>query len=241
MLTKRTGAIYNAAGYHRFKQQFQAHAVTDDGIEPIPLGGLDKDVPPKFVGYVEDGATALMIMRNGQDKQAHKKGQVLGTVFEDKEGRYDIVSAPLLTAEGRPVAIPVVGEKTTYHWFDKSLEKEYNVVVAQLPGNPSRVLIQAASKDWQKIVFSTSGNSTLPSLYLYDRSADKPRLVLMSESYRGADIPQLTEPQPITYTARDGLSIPGYLSLPKGVEAKISPPSYFLIVIQIDSTPGFSF
>ena len=225
---QRTGAIYNAAGYHRFKQQFQAHAVTDDGIVPIPLGGLDKDVPPKFVGYIKDGDSALMIMRNGRDKQAlfevsTKQGQVLGTVFEDKEGRYGIVSAPLLTAEGRPVAIPVVGEKTTYHWFDKSLEKEYNVVVAQLPGNPSRVLIQAASKDWQKIVFSTSGNSTLLSSFLYDRSADKPRLVLMSESYRGADIPQLTEPKPISYTARDGLSIPGYLSLPKGVEAKNLP------------------
>ena len=127
---QRTGAIYNAAGYHRFKQQFQAHAVTDDGIVPIPLGGSDKDVPPKFVGYIKDGDSALMIMRNGRDKQAlfevsTKQGHILGTVFEDKEGRYDIVSAPLLTAEGRPVAIPVVGEKTIYHWFDKSLEKEY--------------------------------------------------------------------------------------------------------------------
>ena len=45
----------------------------------------------------------------------------------------------------------------------------------------------------------------------------------MSESYRGADIPQLTKPKPIIYTARDGLSIPGYLSLPKGVEAKNLP------------------
>ena len=44
-------------------------------------------------------------------------------MFEDKEGRYDIVSAPVLTAEGRHVAIPVVGEKTTYHRFDKSLKK----------------------------------------------------------------------------------------------------------------------
>ena len=225
---QRTGAIYNAAGYHRFKQQFQAHAVTDDGIVPIPLGGSDKDVPPKFVGYIKDGDSALMIMRNGRDKQAlfevsTKQGHILGTVFEDKEGRYDIVSAPLLTAEGRPVAIPVVGERTIYHWFDKSLEKEYKAVVEQLPGNPSRVLIQAASKDWQKIVFSTSGNSTLPSLYLYDRSPGNPRLVLMSESYRGADLDQLTEPQPIAYSARDGLSIPGYLSLPKGVEAKNLP------------------
>lgn len=225
---QRTGAIYNAAGYHRLKQQFRAYAVTVDGTVPIPLGGLDKDVPPKFVGYIEDGDSALMIMRNGRDKQAlykvsTKQGQVLGTVFEDKEDRYDVVSAPLLTFDGRPVAIPVVGEKTTYHWFDKSLEKEYNAVVAQLPGKPSQVLLRAASRDWQKIVFSTSGNRTLPSMYLYDRSADKPRLVLMSESYRGADMPQLTEPQPISYTARDGLSIPGYLSLPKGVEAKNLP------------------
>ena len=218
---------------------------------PIPLGGLDKDVPPKFVGYVEDGATALMIMRNGQDKQSlyevsTKQGQVLGTVFEDKEGRYDIVSAPLLTAEGRPVAIPVVGEKTTYHWFDASLEKEYNVVVAQLPGNPSRVLIQAASKDWQKIVFSTSGNSTLPSLYLYDRSADKPIGVDVRKlpwcRYTSADKAEAD------YVYRSRRSVHTRLSefAERVLRRKISPPSYFLmgvhtLVIQIDSTPGFSF
>ncbi|NCF33222.1 MAG: alpha/beta fold hydrolase [Proteobacteria bacterium] len=222
------GVIRNAAGYHRQKQQFRAHAVTDDGLKPIPLKGLDNDVPPQFVGYIKDGASALMIMRNGLDKQAlyevsTSDGRVLDTIFADAEDRFDVTDAPAVNRVGQPVFIPLYRERGMYHWFDKTLEQEYLALKAQLPGSPGRVRIVSASRDWQSIVISTSGNGTLPKLYLYDRRSEKPRLVMLSESYRDAKSEWLSDPQPVTYTARDGLSIPAYLTLPTGVPTKNLP------------------
>jgi len=54
------------------------------------------------------------------------------------------------------------------------------------------------------------------TVYLYDRAAGK-----VEELYRvrpEIDPAHMAQMQPIRYTARDGLEIPGYLSLPNGVE-----------------------
>ena len=222
------GTIRNAAGHDFHKQRFAAYAVSDQGLEAIGLGQLTDGAPPQFVGYRNGGASVLVLMRNGLDKQAlyevdSSNGAVLKTVFLDSGGGYDVMSAPVVDRIGNPVLIPVVKERTTYHWFDKSLEQEYQFIKAQLPGRPTRVRIVTASRDWQSIVISTSGNGTLPRLYLYDRRSEKPRLVILSESYRGAKSEWLSDPQPVNYTARDGLSIPAYLTLPTGVPAKNLP------------------
>ena len=228
----QNGVIRNATGYHRGKKQFRAHAVKAKGLVPISLGSTDADVPPKFVGYLNNGASGLMIMRNGRDKQAlvevgTQDGKVLRTIFEDKEGRYDVTAAPFVTPDGRPVVVTLYGEQATHHWFDKAIEKEYQTIVGQLPGAPSRVSIRAASRDGQKFIISTSGNRTLPRLYLYDRSLEQPSLSLLFESYRDALPEWIADPQPISYVARDGLNIPGYLTLPNDVAAKNLPTVVF--------------
>ena len=226
------GVIRNAAGYHRGKRQFRAHAVTAKGLVPLPFGGLDTDVAPRFAGYMNDGASALVLMRNGRDKQAllevgTQDGKVLRTIFEDLEDRYDVTSGPIVTPDGQLVAIQLSGEHATYHWFDKTLAKEYQTLVGQLPGSPNRVSIRTASRDWQKLIISASGNRTLPRLYLYDRSLDQPSLSLLFESYRDAQPEWIADPQAISYPARDGLTIPGYLTLPNDVAAKNLPTVVF--------------
>ncbi|HRF81609.1 MAG TPA: S9 family peptidase [Flavobacteriales bacterium] len=67
-----------------------------------------------------------------------------------------------------------------------------------------------------------AGNDRMPGkYYFYDQAADK--LTEMATLYPWLNAEHLAEMKPISYTSRDGLTIHGYLTLPKGREAKNLP------------------
>src|SRR4030095_9277516 len=67
--------------------------------------------------------------------------------------------------------------------------------------------------------------TTVPTYYLYDAAAKK--LVRFGTGY--PEIPQgsVVERRPVTYTARDGMTIPAYLAVPHGGDAKPLPTVIF--------------
>jgi dipeptidyl aminopeptidase/acylaminoacyl peptidase len=73
--------------------------------------------------------------------------------------------------------------------------------------------------DGQKLLFSVMGDRDPGSFYLYDRRTGKADLLL-------ANMPQIepddmAERRPVTYQARDGLPITGFLTLPKARAQKL--------------------
>lgn len=60
-------------------------------------------------------------------------------------------------------------------------------------------------------MLATEGNGTRPRIYLYDRN-DPDGLTLLSEAH--PDLERIVEPTAVTYPARDGLTIPAYLTVP---------------------------
>ena len=68
---------------------------------------------------------------------------------------------------------------------------------------------------------AASNDRTPGTRYVYDVKADKlTKLAEINPALAEAD---MAEVKPISYTARDGLTIRGYLTLPKGVPAKNLP------------------
>lgn len=67
-----------------------------------------------------------------------------------------------------------------------------------------------------------AGNDKMPGVYYYyDAAADK--VEKLATPYEWLDEKQMAEMKPISYQSRDGLTIHGYLTVPKGMEAKNLP------------------
>lgn len=104
-------------------------------------------------------------------------------------------------------------------WFDEVFKKQQRMLDKALPGQEA--WIQSYSRDRNRmIVFSTS--STDPgSYYLYDTASKQMgRIAGINDKINPEQLPTT---QYVRYTARDGLSIPAYLTLPIGREPKNLP------------------
>ena len=103
--------------------------------------------------------------------------------------------------------------------FDADTTALYTRLEKKLPGYD--LTIDAADKAEDKLVVRARNDRTRGSSWLYDRRADK--LTKLADAAPWLDEKQLAEMKPISYKARDGLTIQGYLVLPKGVEPKGLP------------------
>ncbi len=81
--------------------------------------------------------------------------------------------------------------------------------------------IQSASKDKKKYIVRVSSPTDPGTFYLLDLDANK--IEMLSFNYQKVDVSKLSEMQQISYIARDGLEINGYLSFPAGSNGKNLP------------------
>jgi len=104
-------------------------------------------------------------------------------------------------------------------FFDHETEDAYKYLQQQLPGfDVARV---GRDKEENKFIVVLTGDRTLGSYYLYDIKAKDIRKLADLGPWLHAD--QLAGMKPIEYQSRDGLTIHGYLTLPKGRDPKNLP------------------
>ncbi len=141
--------------------------------------------------------------------------QTVETVYEHPE--WDLESATL--REGKPYAAFYTADRDEVHWFDPAAAKQYRALRKAL-GDVEVWVVSRAENGSRMLVYA--GNESDPGvLYLFDPAAGKLDEVAQ---YRPAlDIRLLAAPRPIRYTARDGTVIRGYLTLPRGREARGLP------------------
>ena len=110
-------------------------------------------------------------------------------------------------------------EKTRRYFKDKTLEADYKWLQSKLPGR--EIGLGSHTRDEQLWLISATGDTEPGSTYLFDRKAKKLTLqyVIREKLPRGS----LSSMQPIRYKSSDGLEIPAYLTLPKGLSPKRLP------------------
>jgi len=158
----------------------------------------------------------------GRDKQAIVKYDPANA--KELEALYshpEVDVSSLLRSKKRKVLTGVLyrTDKRHYHFFDderKQLQKELQ---EKLPGY--EVVVTSMSKDETKILVRTFSDKTRGAYYFYDLNSKDFRKLVDVSPWLNED--QMAEMQPIKYESRDGLTINGYLTLPKGVEAKNLP------------------
>ena len=100
------------------------------------------------------------------------------------------------------------------------MEKLSNALVNALPGE-TPISIVDSSVDEKKLLIRASSDVEPGKYYLFDKSAGTLNELMDARSNLVGK--PLATMKPITYTARDGVKVPGYMSIPAGSDGKNMP------------------
>ena len=109
----------------------------------------------------------------------------------------------------------------TYAFIDNDAEmtKRLKSLINALPGEQIQLL--STTQDGSKSVIFAASDINPGSYYLYDDSEKK--LQFLFSAMEGIDRKYMAATKPISFKARDGLTIHGYLTVPENQEAKNLP------------------
>jgi dipeptidyl aminopeptidase/acylaminoacyl peptidase len=110
-------------------------------------------------------------------------------------------------------------EKNHNVYLDETTKALYTKLESKLPGY--QIVVTSHDRNEDLFIVRNYNDRTVGSIYLYDLKADK--LSKVSDILPWLKENELTEMKPITFTSRDGMTIHGYLTLPKGSSGKNLP------------------
>jgi dipeptidyl aminopeptidase/acylaminoacyl peptidase len=115
--------------------------------------------------------------------------------------------------------VTYIVDKRHYHFFDDDRRQLQEGLEARLPGY--EVAVVSMSKDERKVLVRTYSDRSLGSYYYFNRDTNDFKKLVDISPWLNED--ELAVMKPISYKSRDGLTIHGYLTLPKGLKAKNLP------------------
>ncbi len=116
-----------------------------------------------------------------------------------------------------------VDDKIRIYWKDKSFEADYKLLQKKL--SDKQIGFASHTEDERLWLISASSDTEPGETYLFDRKTKQ--LTLQYRIRERLNRQYLASMQPIRYKSSDGVEIPAYLTLPKGVEAKNLPMMVF--------------
>jgi len=140
-------------------------------------------------------------------------------VESDPEGRVDLGGVESSDIDQHIFFTAYQDDRQRLYFKDKAFEKEYHWLQTRLPGK--EISFGARSKDENIWIVNASSDTEPGETYLWNRKATTLEL-----QYRiREELPRtsLSERKPYHYKSSDGLDIPAYLTLPKGLPAKNLP------------------
>ncbi len=218
------GVVRAGVGRRRVgrKYFFYARASEAEGFEKIIEYDPFEEDGFYFAGFSED-PWILYVMSNADtgrdalytyDLRARQLGEL---VYSHPE--YDlshIVSAP---DSDRLLAVRYWAERPEQYILDEAWRQEQARIDAQLPHTVNFVV--QFSEDQDMAILHASSDVQPPRYYLYDRTAGE--LQLLFDAYPDIKPDALSPMRSVSYTARDGTLIHGYLTLPCGREPQALP------------------
>jgi len=140
-------------------------------------------------------------------------------VESDPEKRVDIAGVETSDVDYRILFTRYEDDRFRLYFQDKAFEKEYRWLQSKLPGK--EIGFPSRSRD-ENIWMVIAGSDTEPGeTYVWDRKAKT--LTLQYRIREELPRASLSERKPYHFKSSDGLDIPAYLTIPKGLEAKNLP------------------
>jgi acetyl esterase/lipase len=171
------------------------------------------------IGLTEDEHGLYVSSRIGRDKGAVMRYDPETHVFGEVLAAHPQVDLDsLIRAYGKVVGVSYDADKVGAAWFDEDLAKVQKGIDGALPTTTN---IISWSRDRERFLV-TSISDVLPgSFYLFERKIGK--LEWLADREPWIDPKKMTHVLPVRYTARDGLEIPAYLTVPRNTTGKNLP------------------
>jgi dienelactone hydrolase len=168
--------------------------------------GFSADGSALLVRFVEngDGIWKPLTLKDNSWGQPLGRGAAFSNVIEDRKS-------------GRIIGGVRELGSSQYVFFDNELQAHWDAIMRAFP--EERVRLVSQSDDFSKIVLTIFGPKDGYVYALYDWYAH--RATILGDVYGQVTAP--SEVRMISYPAADGLSIPGFLTLPHGVAEKNLP------------------
>ncbi|QOC24107.1 S9 family peptidase [Wenzhouxiangella sp. AB-CW3] len=136
-------------------------------------------------------------------------------LFErDPEGEVDFGGVILSPATDELLATVYVGDRPRIYPHDENFEADLEFLRENLP--EGEIGISSMTADERLALVSLSRDVDPGTVYLFDR--EQRTVEKFYRSRPEIDPDQMSEMKPIRYTARDGLEIPAYLTIPRGAD-----------------------
>jgi dipeptidyl aminopeptidase/acylaminoacyl peptidase len=201
----------------------------DSEWEILFTGNFKESLDPLFFTF--DNKNLYVSSNVGRDKSAIRMYDVakkeLGEILFEHP---DVDVSNLSYSRKRKVLTTVsyTIDKRERSFLDAETEAWFKKLEAKLAGY--EIGISGRSKDESKLVVRTYSDRSLGAYYFYDIAED--RLEKLEDVSPWVQEDEMAEMQPVSYQSRDGLTIRGYLTLPKGKEAKNLP-----VVVNVHGGP----
>jgi len=140
-------------------------------------------------------------------------------VESDPSNRVDFGGASFSDVSDELIATIYVEDKQRIYWKDKKFEADYKSLQSKLPNK--EISFNSSTKDERLYLISAYSDTEPGEVYLYNR--DTKDLKLQYKVREKLPRQSLSEMKTIRYKSSDGLEIPAYLTLPKGVSPKNLP------------------
>ncbi len=171
------------------------------------LAGFDPDNPS--IGYIIDAL-------NGEDKAAlwefnFDTGQFGKKLFQAEDADVLRVGFHSIPGNGKLAYAEYPGAKWERHWFDEDEKALYEALQQQIP-HAHNLNITSRSRDGRRMIVNNSGPRDPGSFWLVKDG----QLAKLGSRNPLINPDQLSDVKYIRYKARDGMMIPGYVTIPKG-------------------------
>ena len=181
-----------------FKNTFSPHLFTFDNKNLYVLSNLERD------------KQAIQIFDPKQKK-------VLSTLFSHPE--VDVSGITHSKKRKKLLTAHYTTWKTEWHFFDAKRKQIIEDIESKIPNK--EIVITSKNREEDLFIVYAHSDQSPGMYYLYDVKSKKLEEIANPRPWIKEE--KMAEMKPIKYTARDGLKIHGYLTLPKGSSGKNLP------------------
>ena len=189
-------------------------------FRPIITTGFKDQVSPYF--FSADNRHLYATSNIGRDRKAlvlidPATGKEIQTMFAHPE--VDVGGAGWSRLRKVLTSVGYTTDKSHRHFFDDKIRKIYATLEKQLPGY--EVALTSIDKAEEQFVVRTYSDKSRGAYYLFN--AKTGALKKWRDLSPWLNERDMADMRPISFKSRDGLTIHGYMTLPKGKEARNLP------------------
>lgn len=209
----------------RMTQDGGSEILKIEGKELVPIYSVSSEEEAYPIRFTPDGNKFYMVTNKGNDVDKTQlvlydlTNNKIDFMEKDPLDEVDFGGTYFSELTNELLFTTYVGDKTRIYFRNEEFKKDYEKLKEKF--GDSEINFRSATLDEKIFLISVSSDTDQGSVYAFNRETGEISFLYKSNPKLPSE--PLAPMIPIRYAARDGMIIPGYLTLPKGIEHKNLP------------------